>query len=72
MIRKEGQMDAVLDRLLSQAYLFDDPGAYEAGVRDAIEAATARTDPAHIADSMRDHPSAGVARRLRSVEHPAA
>ncbi len=31
-------MDLLLHRLLSQAYLFDDPHAYEAGVRDAFEA----------------------------------
>jgi hypothetical protein len=31
-------MDQVLRRLLSQAYLFDDPRAYEAGVRDAFDA----------------------------------
>jgi hypothetical protein len=30
--------DAALHRLLAQAYLFDDPAAYEAGVRDAVEA----------------------------------
>ena len=30
-------MDLLLERLLSQAYLFDDPVAYEAGVRDAFE-----------------------------------
>lgn len=30
-------MDPLLRRLLSQAYLFDDPRAYEAGVRDAYE-----------------------------------
>lgn len=30
-------MDLLLRRLLSQAYLFDDPRAYEAGVRDAYE-----------------------------------
>jgi len=30
-------MDPLLRRLLSQAYLFDDPRAYEAGVRDAFE-----------------------------------
>ncbi len=65
-------MDAVLGRLLSQAYLFDDPAAYEAGVRDAIEATTARADATRIADGMRDHPSAGAPRRLRSVEHSAA
>jgi hypothetical protein len=30
-------MDPLLHRLLSQAYLFDDPRAYEAGVRDAFD-----------------------------------
>jgi hypothetical protein len=30
-------MDPLLRRLLSQAYLFDDPRAYEAGVRDAFD-----------------------------------
>ena len=30
-------MEPLLDRLLRQAYLFDDPEAYEAGVRDAYE-----------------------------------
>lgn len=30
-------MDPLLRRLLSQAFLFDDPRAYEAGVRDAYE-----------------------------------
>jgi hypothetical protein len=29
-------VETVLERLLRQAYLFDDPVAYEAGVRDAI------------------------------------
>lgn len=33
-------MDPLLRRLLSQAYLFDDPRAYEAGVRDAFEVFT--------------------------------
>ena len=33
-------MDLLLRRLLSQAYLFDDPHAYEAGVRDAFEVFT--------------------------------
>jgi hypothetical protein len=32
---------SVLDRLLRQAYLFDDPAAYEAGVRDALAALAA-------------------------------
>jgi hypothetical protein len=31
-------MEQLLHRLLSQAYLFDDPRAYEAGVRDAFDA----------------------------------
>jgi hypothetical protein len=38
-----------LDRLLAQAYLFDDPRAYAAGVLDAAEAfreARLREDPA--------------------------
>ena len=30
-------MDQLLHRLLGQAYLFDDPHAYAAGVRDAFE-----------------------------------
>lgn len=30
-------MDPLLRRLLGQAYLFDDPSAYEAGVRDAFD-----------------------------------
>jgi hypothetical protein len=33
-------MDLLLQGLLRQAYLFDDPSAYEAGVRDAFEALT--------------------------------
>jgi hypothetical protein len=31
-------MESLLERLLRQAHLFDDPGVYEAGVRDAFEA----------------------------------
>jgi hypothetical protein len=31
-------VDDVLEQLLRQAYLFDDPRAYEAGVRDALAA----------------------------------
>jgi hypothetical protein len=34
-------LDRLLDRLLARAYLFDDPGAYEAGVRDALEQVSA-------------------------------
>jgi hypothetical protein len=30
-------VETLLRRLLSQAYLFDDPRAYEAGVRDAFD-----------------------------------
>jgi hypothetical protein len=29
-------VEDLVRRLLEQAYLFDDPGAYEAGVRDAL------------------------------------
>lgn len=31
-------MDETIQRLLCQAHLFEDPSAYEAGVRDALEA----------------------------------
>ena len=41
-------MDQLLRRLLSQAYLFDDPNAYAAGVRDAFEV-LARQHPAEDA-----------------------
>lgn len=37
-------MEATLRRLLAQAHLFDDPTAYEAGVRDALEAVAAARD----------------------------
>ena len=30
-----------IERLLRQSHVFDDPGAYEAGVRDALEAIAA-------------------------------
>ena len=30
-----------IERLLRQSHVFDDPGTYEAGVRDAIEAIAA-------------------------------
>jgi hypothetical protein len=30
-------VDQVLDRLLGRAFLFDDPSAFEAGVREAVE-----------------------------------
>lgn len=30
-------MDLLVRRLLAQAQLFDDPSAYEAGVRDALD-----------------------------------
>lgn len=69
----EPQRTAVLERLLDQAHLFDDPVAYEAGVRDAIEAlevaATHDEDP-RVARSKRAHPSSAA--RLRAVRHPAA
>jgi hypothetical protein len=31
-------MDETIERLLRQSHLFDDPAAYEAGVRDALDA----------------------------------
>lgn len=31
-------MEGTIDRLLQQAYLFDDPRAYRAGVQDAVRA----------------------------------
>lgn len=31
-------MEPTIERLLQQAYLFDDPKAYQAGVHDAVEA----------------------------------
>lgn len=31
-------MEGTIDRLLQQAYLFDDPRAYRAGVQDAVQA----------------------------------
>lgn len=64
-------MDHLLQRLLRQAHLFDDPAAYEAGVLDAIEAIRAR-DSALAADavtaSMRQHPASGGRRDLHPVE----
>jgi hypothetical protein len=41
-------MDQTIQRLLAQAHLFDDPSAYEAGVRDALKALdrVAQTAPA--------------------------
>jgi hypothetical protein len=30
-------LDQLRERLLAKAYLFDDPAAYEAGVRDALD-----------------------------------
>lgn len=38
--------DVLLEKLLQQAYLFDDPGAYAAGVRDAWTAVAATVTPA--------------------------
>jgi hypothetical protein len=42
--RRESRMDAMLERLLRQAHLFDDPGIYEAGVRDAFDALESMLD----------------------------
>jgi hypothetical protein len=64
-------MDPLLQRLLRQAHLFDDPAAYEAGVMDAFEAVRVRAaahDPVAVERSMREHPAAAVRRDLRSIE----
>ncbi len=37
-------MGTVIERLLRQSHLFDDPSAYEAGVRDTLEALARATD----------------------------
>jgi hypothetical protein len=47
----EQLLDRLLDRLLARAYLFDDPGAYEAGVRDALEQVAADREPV-VADQV--------------------
>ena len=64
-------MDHLLQRLLRQAHLFDDPAAYEAGVLDAIEAVQAHgvaRDADAVAMSKRQHPASAVRRELRPVE----
>ena len=38
-------------KLLAQAYLFDDPGAYAAGVEDAFDALARAEEPAPVAAS---------------------
>ena len=58
-------METILDRLLAQAYLFDDPDAYEAGVRDATEAITA--EAARIAAGKRAHPASAPSSPLHAV-----
>jgi hypothetical protein len=69
-------VDTVIDRLLSQSYLFDDPSAYEAGVRDAFDVLAApldAEDQRRIVEAMQAHPSAGPSQRLRAVRsHSAA
>lgn len=37
-------MERTIEHLLQQAYLFDDPRAYQAGVRDAVSALTELRD----------------------------
>jgi len=59
-------VEAILDRLLAQAYLFDDPGAYEAGVRDATEAIIAEAE--RTAAGKRAHPASGPPQLLRAVD----
>ena len=64
-------MDQLLERLLRQAHLFDDPAAYEAGVLDAVEAVQAGgavPDPIAVERSMRQHPASAVRRDLRPIE----
>lgn len=64
-------MDHLLQRLLRQAHLFDDPAAYEAGVLDAIEAVQAcdtAFDTEAVAASKRQHPASAVRRDLRPIE----
>ncbi|TVR33853.1 MAG: hypothetical protein EA388_10075 [Nitriliruptor sp.] len=64
-------MDHLLQRLLRQAHLFDDPAAYEAGVLDALEAVQAdgaAPDADAVATSKRQHPASAVRRDLRPVE----
>jgi hypothetical protein len=41
-------MDAMLERLLRQAHLFDDPRTYEAGVRDAFAALESASEDAPV------------------------
>lgn len=64
-------MDHLLQGLLRQAHLFDDPAAYEAGVLDAIEAVRAHgaaPDADAVSASKRQHPASAVRRDLRPVE----
>lgn len=49
-------MTEILTRLLRQADLFDDPGAYEAGVYDAF---AALTDDGGVTGERRDAPGRG-------------
>lgn len=63
-------METVLDRLLAQAYLFDDPGAYEAGVRDAVDAIAAQA--VRIAAGKQVHPAGGPPAYLQAVGHRAS
>jgi hypothetical protein len=68
-------MEQLLQRLVRQAYLFDDPAAYEAGVRDAIgavEAEHAADDRERVARSRRHHPAAGARLALHAVEDSVA
>ncbi|MCC5948317.1 MAG: hypothetical protein JJT89_07650 [Nitriliruptoraceae bacterium] len=44
--------ERLIARLIDQAYLFDDPAAYEAGVRDAVQ----------LLRSSAAHPAGGRAR----------
>jgi hypothetical protein len=66
---KEAHVDTVFERLIRQSFLFDDPGAYEAGVRDAFDVLSSPThaeDERRLIEAMQSHPSAGMAHRLHA------
>jgi hypothetical protein len=64
-------VEVTIERLLQQAYLFDDPRAYRAGVEDAVRAledllrSEAEGAVAIVLDDDRDSVPAGVESRER-------
>lgn len=54
---EESTVQPLVDTLLEQAYLFDDPGAYRAGVLDAIDALGASPG----SGTIERHPEAATA-----------